>query len=176
MIDLATATGVTLPGGIFSGPGVSNGFFNPAVADYGLHTITYTANGQSATFTIAITGGLALDEEGGTFAVNNLAPGGTAFAEDVYLGYGSYTIPHLNDGLYGNSFSWISTTVNTYAGVRFGSAVSVSRIAFGRDNTGSFTDRSQDFYIIQYSTDADPSEPSATWASLEQVPPKPLAS
>jgi PKD repeat protein len=35
-------TGGTPSGGIYSGPGVSNGIFSPAVAGLGTHTITYT--------------------------------------------------------------------------------------------------------------------------------------
>jgi len=35
-------TGGSPLGGIYSGPGVSNGFFDPAVAGVGIHTITYT--------------------------------------------------------------------------------------------------------------------------------------
>ncbi len=165
-IDLAATTGATPSGGIFSGPGVSNGFFDPTSAGYGLHTLTYTANNLSATFTIAVAGGLTLDETASSFAPSNLAPSGTAFAKEVFQGFGNYTIPHLNDGLYGNSFSWIGTTVNTFAGVKFASPVAVNRIAFSRDNTGAFTDRCEDFYTLQYSTDADPESPSATWITL----------
>jgi CSLREA domain-containing protein len=40
--DLATATGPSPTGGVFSGPGVSNGMFNPAAAPLGYNTITYT--------------------------------------------------------------------------------------------------------------------------------------
>jgi hypothetical protein len=35
-------TGGSPSGGIYSGPGVSNGIFSPAVAGLGTHTITYT--------------------------------------------------------------------------------------------------------------------------------------
>ncbi len=38
--DLSTT--VSIPGGVFSGPGVSGNFFNPANAGLGTHTITYT--------------------------------------------------------------------------------------------------------------------------------------
>ncbi len=165
VVDLATATGATPPGGVFSGPGVSGGLFNPATAGYGLHTLTYTADGLASTFTIAVTGGLAFVEEGGRFSPGNLAPSGVAFAKEVYA-HPNYSIPRLNDGVYGDSFGWLGTTVDTYAGVRFAGAVTVSRIAFGRDNTGTITDRARDFYLVQFSTDADPSQPSATWTAL----------
>ena len=35
-------TGGSPAGGVYSGPGISNGWFNPAVAGLGTHTITYT--------------------------------------------------------------------------------------------------------------------------------------
>jgi hypothetical protein len=38
--DLSTT--VSIPGGVFSGPGVNGNFFNPANAGLGTHTITYT--------------------------------------------------------------------------------------------------------------------------------------
>jgi len=54
-----TLTGGLPVGGTYSGPGVSNGVFNPSVAGVGVHTITYTytdANGctNSADFTITV--------------------------------------------------------------------------------------------------------------------------
>jgi hypothetical protein len=39
--------GATPPGGVFSGPGVSNNIFDPQVAGYGQHLITYTAMNQA---------------------------------------------------------------------------------------------------------------------------------
>ena len=40
--DLATATGPSPTGGVFSGPGVSSGMFNPAAAPLGINRIAYT--------------------------------------------------------------------------------------------------------------------------------------
>lgn len=37
-----TLTGGSPAGGVYSGPGVSGGMFDPAIADTGIHTITYT--------------------------------------------------------------------------------------------------------------------------------------
>ena len=64
---------------------------------------------------------------------------------------------NVNDSLYGNSNSWISGGgANQYAGVKFGASVPFSRIAWGRDNLGAFTDRSIGGYTIQYTTVANP--------------------
>ena len=48
--DSLSATPV---GGVFSGPGVSNGYFYPAVAGVGTHTLTYTYTNNSGCVTIA---------------------------------------------------------------------------------------------------------------------------
>ena len=168
-VDLATVSGATPPGGTFSGPGVSGGSFDPAAAGYGTHTITYSQGGQSATFTISVTGGLTLEEEGGTASPGNLAPAGIAFAKDS-LNHPSHAIHQLNDGNYGNGSSWIGTSTNSFGGVRFGAAgFAVSRIAFGRDNTGAITDRSLDYYTVQYTADSNPEAPGATWTTIGAV-------
>ncbi|MDF2456562.1 MAG: Kelch repeat type 1-containing protein [Cytophagaceae bacterium] len=58
-------TGGTPEGGVYSGPGVSDGIFDPAAAGVGTHTITYTYNSCStpATKTIVVSAG-----GGGDFA------------------------------------------------------------------------------------------------------------
>ncbi len=45
-LDLATATGVSPSGGVFSGPGVSAGFFDPRTQMVGSYEITYTYTGD----------------------------------------------------------------------------------------------------------------------------------
>jgi hypothetical protein len=47
--DLAAAAGAQPPGGVFSGPGVANGKFDPSVAGFGQHVITYTVSEGSST-------------------------------------------------------------------------------------------------------------------------------
>ena len=115
-------------------------------------------------------GGLTLEGEGGTFAANNLAASGTAFAKDLLEGYPSHTIPHLNDVTYGNSNSWIAGSANSFAGVSLGATpVAVNRIAFGRDNLGVQTgDRIIDTYTLQYTTVANPDASTAdgSWTTI----------
>lgn len=60
-------TGGTPPGGEYSGPGVSNGWFDPAAAGMGEHTITYTYTDpnlctNSATDIITVTEFIGIDE------------------------------------------------------------------------------------------------------------------
>lgn len=169
LLNLFTATGVSPAGGTFSGPGVTGDNFDPAAAGYGIHTITYNASTNSANFTITVTGGLTLDEEGGSAAPLNLALGSIAFAKDA-LNHPSHTIAHLNDGIYGNSNSWIGETTGSFAGIFINPpSDSINRIAFGRDNTGAFTDRCLDFYLIQYTTDPAPNASTMNWTTIGAV-------
>jgi hypothetical protein len=117
-------------------------------------------------------GGLTLLEEGGSFAPGNVAriPDASPIAIDE-LGFGLHRTVHLNDGRYGNSFSWISDGgLNAhgvaFAGISFGEILAphVDQFAFGRDNTGVFWDRSypgiptpgQALYTLQYTQVPNP--------------------
>ncbi len=126
---------------------------------------------------------LTLIQTGGSFDPGNLStePGATAFAQDVIFG-GSlpiHQIPHLNDGIYGNSNSWIGSVDGSFAGVAFSTTVlpslvgqrNVNRIAFGRDNTGAFTDRSNGTYIVQFTTVSSPNAltPGSAWTTIDTV-------
>lgn len=99
-----------------------------------------------------------------------LSNGATAFAKDC-IGGGSYapthTIPNLNDGIYGNSNSWIGNSETSFAGVSFASPQTINRIAFGRDNGGEeyvFTDRCIGTYLLQYTTVSEPDETTSDMA------------
>lgn len=168
LVDLFAATGAAPLGGTFSGPGVSGGSFDPSAAGYGQHAISYTVGGQSTAFTIIVIGGVVLEEEGGDMGTANLAPAGTAFAKDV-LNHPNHSIAGLNDGEYGNGGSWIGNSAESFAGIALGSSQSISRIAFGRDNTGAFADRAEGFYSIQYTNDPNPESPTAVWTTLGAV-------
>jgi hypothetical protein len=106
-------------------------------------------------------GGLTLVEEGpfnGT-PPPNLArmPGVTPFTIDSLSGYPIHIFGHLNDGHYGNSHSWIGNSGSPgYAGLRFGGRFTIASVAFGRDNLGSFSDRTLGTYTLQYTRVATP--------------------
>jgi hypothetical protein len=114
-------------------------------------------------------GGLTLVEEGGVIAPGNLAAGKTAFAKDVLPGYAVHAIAHANDQNFGNSFSWIGNSLNSFVGIDLGATpVYVSSIAFGRDNNGGFSDRTLGVYTLQYTTVPNPgaSTPDASWTTI----------
>ena len=102
------------------------------------------------------------------------ANGGMAFAKDL-LGGGSYapthTMGNLNDGVYGNSNSWIGDTEDSFAGVRFATPNTIAKIAFGRDNTGTYSDRSSGYYLVQYTKDPAPdaTTPETSWFDIGPV-------
>jgi hypothetical protein len=115
---------------------------------------------------------VALVETGGTFSGNNLAAGKTAFAKDVIPGYAEHTIPHLNDGVYGNDNCWIAETANSFAGINLGGTpVTISRVAFGRDNLGVQATRAEGTYTLQYTTvpNPDAATPDSAWVTLGSV-------
>jgi hypothetical protein len=99
---------------------------------------------------------------------------------------------NLNDGLYGNSHSWISaggldgtSDPNPFAGLGFAASVNVSSIAWSRDNGdtteggcagGTCMDRCLGLYTLQYTTVTTPDATTAEtgdagtgWATIGTV-------
>ncbi|MCA9197152.1 MAG: hypothetical protein KDA87_06415 [Planctomycetales bacterium] len=144
-------------------------------------------------------GGLLLVQEGpavefgGDPVPDNLAIDGTAFASSELgpeLGIAYHFIDNLNDGFYGNEFSWIGGDDNpfleAFAGIDLGASPvsNVQSIAFGRSNvlTGDSgcggavcIDRHQGFYALQYTQVPNPSfdldfdttgNPATGWADI----------
>ena len=85
-------TGGLPEGGIYSGPGVSNGMFDPAAAGMGPHTITYTYTDvnfctNSATDVITVTQFIGIDENALGHAVSLYPnPSGGSFTVEVNMG------------------------------------------------------------------------------------------
>lgn len=117
---------------------------------------------------------VTLAEEGGEMDVNNLALAGTAFAKDV-IADGTlepHQIAHLNDGIFGNSNSWIGGSAGSFAGINLGAnVVGLESIAFGRDNTGQFGDRAAGTYEIQFTMVPNPDEttPDEDWETVAML-------
>ncbi len=132
-------------------------------------TITATDDsGNVATSSFTVTVSLLLVETGGSFAENNLALGKTAFAKDALVPVGQ-GIANVNDGVYGNANGWIAGSADSFIGINLGATpVTVSQIAFGRDNLGAFGDRAIGIYTLQYTTEPNPTAatPDASWISF----------
>ena len=119
--------------------------------------------------------------EGGTLAGDNFGTGGIAFAKDLIAGgaYSAHTIAHVNDGIFGNSNSWIGDSADSFVGIGFGSAQTIAAFAFGRSNVtsgdpcfgGVCTDRAIGLYTIQFTTDSNPAVNflTNTWTTLGTI-------
>ena len=150
-----TATGIRL-----TAPG--NSFADGADIDE-LEAYTYAA----APLGLVTTGGLMN-------VSTNIALTGTAFAKDLINGGGfpaHSNVGNLNDGLYGNDESWIGDSESSFAGIAFNGSYSINSFAFGRDNTGTFGDRSGGTYMLQYTTAAAPnaSTPDGSWTTIGSI-------
>lgn len=105
-----------------------------------------------------------------TYAMGNLARGSlvTAIGSGEY-GADVHTIAHINDGNYGNSYSWINADLAAggWVGVDLGELVAVNSFAFSRSNTESpVFDRVVGVYEIQYTTGTGDRK---TWTTLGTV-------
>jgi len=80
--------------------------------------------------------------------------GAKAAASSCLPGYSIHQISHLNDGLYGNSHSWIAAgTRNEWAQIEFPTIVSVAGVVFSRDREGRYRDRMPASIEIRISID-----------------------
>lgn len=76
--------------------------------------------------------------------------GAKASASSVLPGYAIHQIEHLNDGKFGNDFSWISNEVNAgMARIDFLQPELISRMKWGRDRSQRFRDRLIRHYQIE---------------------------
>lgn len=125
----------------------------------------------------------------GAPAPDNLARpahGATAFGSSE-ADFGVHFIPNINDGLYGNSHSWIAKFTDPadpdpFIGVSFGQLIGVRTVAWGRDNgdtteggcaNGTCTDRALGTYTLQITRVASPGvgtaetgDPATGWATV----------
>ncbi len=81
----------------------------------------------------------------GPEGTNNLAlasTGAKATASSCLTGYAIHQVAHLNDGLHGNSHSWIAAgNRNEWAQIELPSAMQVASVVFSRDRERRFADR-----------------------------------
>lgn len=80
--------------------------------------------------------------------------GAIATASSLLPGYAIHQIHHLNDGRYGNDFSWIAAArENQWVQIELAEEAQVSRIIVTRDRTGRFTDRIPEAFEVLISQD-----------------------
>lgn len=124
---------------------------------------------------------LTLSEIGGTVNAGNYGTlGGTSAFGLNEIGGGSlpqHKIPNVRDGVFGNGNSWIGDSLNSFVGLNFGAAVvPVNHVAWGRDNTGTFGDRTAGIYTLHYTQVPSPGaglgvtgDPATGWATIGSV-------
>ncbi len=140
-----------------------------SAAPGGIGAIVTTANPG---YSVSWDGNDGAHSSPGAVVPNNIAlasNGGVAIASGALgpqLGIGYHIIPNLNDGLYGNVNSWIGGDGDpgpAHAGVMLSDVYEVTSIAFGRDNTATYGDRSQGTYTVQRTLDG------SLWESIGSI-------
>ncbi|NQT37911.1 MAG: hypothetical protein HQ581_10500, partial [Planctomycetes bacterium] len=106
-----------------------------------------------------------------------LATGGAkATASSCIAGFPIHRIEHLNDGLYGNSHSWISAGVTAeWAQIELPAAVKVAKIVFSRDREGQYSDRIPISLEVQLSLDGKKWSRAAVLRSAADIESEALA-
>lgn len=80
--------------------------------------------------------------------------GGVATASSLLPGYPIHQVKHLNDGLYGNSHSWIAATGGEqWAQIELAKESAVASVTITRDREGKFTDRIAEAFEVLVSQD-----------------------
>ncbi len=64
-----------------------------------------------------------------------------------------HRLSQINDGQYGNSFSWISKEVKGWVQIKLARNAKIDRVVWGRDRTGIIADRQINDYQIETSVD-----------------------
>ena len=94
-----------------------------------------------------------------------LAEGGAkATASSCLAGYAIHQVAHLNDGRYGNEYSWIAAgTDEEWAQIELPARVKVSKVVFSRDRNRHYADRVPIHFAVQLSLDG------AQWKEVKEV-------
>jgi len=91
--------------------------------------------------------------------------GAKATCSSTLPGYAIHKLEHINDGLFGNSHSWISNEVGDgWIQIELPEKTSINRIAWARDREGKFGDRLTTQYKIEVATESDQWKTVATSA------------
>ncbi|MFX1575041.1 MAG: discoidin domain-containing protein [Promethearchaeota archaeon] len=86
-------------------------------------------------------------------ALENVALKGKATASSCLKGNVKHKTAHLNDGLFGNSRSWIAVDVDAWAKIELTEPRVITKVVFGRDEKGGGSDRDPGNVDVYYSDD-----------------------
>ncbi|NLF68934.1 MAG: hypothetical protein GX575_07745 [Candidatus Anammoximicrobium sp.] len=80
--------------------------------------------------------------------------GAVASASSLLSGYAIHQVPHLNDGRYGNDYSWIAATSGqAWAQIELPKPATVAGIMITRDRNGKYRDRIPEVFEVLVSID-----------------------
>jgi len=89
--------------------------------------------------------------------------GAKATASSCLPGYAIHQVAHLNDGRYGNSWSWIAAgTAGEWAQIELPRPTMVAKVVFSRDREGRYGDRVPVHFEILLSLDGEHWQSAAT--------------
>jgi len=92
------------------------------------------------------------------------ASGAVASASSCLAGFAAHAVTHLNDGRYGNDFSWIPTTgAEEWAQIELPAPAMVDRVVLSRDRDGRYADRLPTSFEVRLSPDGQ------TWRTARRV-------
>jgi hypothetical protein len=95
--------------------------------------------------------------------------GGKAISSGDFPNNPKHKLEHINDGLYGNSKSWISNTKGTgWVQIEFADEQLIDRIVWGRDREGAYADRLPTSCKIEVAT--QPGQWSVVATSQDRFP------
>lgn len=85
----------------------------------------------------------------------NVALGGTATASGTLPGHSIHAVAHVNDGRYGNDYSWICDRPRGWIQIELPAEATIDRIVWSRDRTAAprFIDRVPTKYLVSVSLD-----------------------
>ena len=133
----------------------------PAVNPRGNDELFDATDARFVRFTIETAGGAqpCLDEIEIFSGARNVAlasRGAKALCSSTLPGYAIHKLEHINDGLFGNSHSWISNEADHgWIQIELPEVTSINRIAWARDREGQFADRLATQYRIEVAVEPD---------------------
>lgn len=90
--------------------------------------------------------------------------GARASASSCWTGLAIHTIEHLNDGVYGNSYSWVAGgTGDQWAQIELPAPAPIARVVLSRDRNRGFGERVPAVFAIGLSMDGQ------TWTTVREV-------
>ena len=83
-----------------------------------------------------------------------LRPQAKPAASGTLPGYAAHRVEHLNDGLLGNSHSWIADAPTGWAEIDLGGVFNICRVALGSDSSRTYSDRAPTAFALQVTSAA----------------------